>query len=251
MLTPSYAKYLIEWAADRKVDLAASSVQRILVAGEPGGGEPTFREKLEEGWGAKVTEAMGIGDIGVSLWGECEQQDGMHLGARGFIHPELIDPETGAAVALEDGATGELVLTHLRHRGAPLLRFRTRDHVQVRMSPCACGRTGPRVRCIGRTDDMLIVRGVNVFPSAVREVVSGFAPRVSGHILVRPQSPGVKQEPPLPVSVELAREAAADDGLAEEIRERLRSVLIVQARVELVPWGSLQRSEYKSKLVEH
>ncbi len=143
------------------------------------------------------------------------------------------------------------MLTHLRHRGAPLLRFRTRDHVQVRMSPCACGRTGPRVRCIGRTDDMLIVRGVNVFPSAVREVVSGFAPRVSGHILVRPQSPGVKQEPPLPVSVELAREAAADDGLAEEIRERLRSVLIVQARVELVPWGSLQRSEYKSKLVEH
>ena len=72
---------------------------------------------------------MGIGDIGVSLWGECEEQDGMHLGARGFVHAELIDPETGAAVELEDGATGELVLTHLRHRAAPLLRFRTRDHV--------------------------------------------------------------------------------------------------------------------------
>ena len=106
------------------------------------------------------------------------------------------------------------------------------------------------MRCIGRTDDMLIVRGVNVFPSAVREVVSAFAPRVSGHILVRPQSPGVKQEPPLPVSVELARDAPADGGLAEEIRERLRSVLIVQTSVELVPWGSLQRSEYKSKLVD-
>ena len=98
---------------------------------------------------------------------------------------------------------------------------------------------------------MLIVRGVNVFPSAVREVVSAFAPRVSGHILVRPRSPGVKQEPPLPVSVELARDATDDSALAEEIRNRLRSVLIVQARVELVPWGSLQRSEYKSKLVEH
>ncbi len=154
----------------------------MLVAGEPGGGEPAFREKLEAGWGAAVTEAMGIGDIGVSLWGECEQQDGMHLGARGFIHPELIDPATGDAVALEDGATGELVLTHLRHRAAPLLRFRTRDHVQVRMSPCACGRTGPRVRCIGRTDDMLIVRGVNVFPSAVREVVGRVrAPRQRPH----------------------------------------------------------------------
>ena len=68
----------------------------MLVAGEPGGGEPAFRARLEEGWGAKVTEAMGIGDIGVSLWGECEEQDGMHLGARGFVHAELIDPETGA-----------------------------------------------------------------------------------------------------------------------------------------------------------
>ena len=250
VLTPSYAAYLIEWAAERDIDLAASSVRRVLVAGEPGGGEPAFREKLEAGWGARVTEAMGIGDIGVSLWGECEQQDGMHLGARGFIYPELIDPETAAAVELEDGATGELVLTHLHHRAAPLLRFRTRDHVLVRMSPCPCGRTGPRVRCIGRTDDMLIVRGVNVFPSAVREVVSAFAPRVSGHILVRPQSPGVKQEPPLPVSVELARNAPADAELAEEISARLRSTLIVQTNVELVPWGSLQRSEYKSKLVD-
>jgi phenylacetate-CoA ligase len=194
---------------------------------------------------------MGIGDIGPSLWGECEEQDGMHLGARGFVHAELIDPETGSAVGLEDGATGELVLTHLRHGAAPLLRFRTRDHVHVRTSSCPCGRTGPRVRCIGRTDDMLIVRGVNVFPSAVREVVSTFMPQVSGNILVRPRTEGVKQEPPLPVSVELARDAIGDTSLAETIRERLRSVLVVQTRIELVPWGSLQRSEYKSKLVDH
>jgi len=107
------------------------------------------------------------------------------------------------------------------------------------------------VRCIGRTDDMLIVRGVNVFPSAVREVVSAFAPDVSGHILVRPQAAGTKQDPPLPVSVELARGATADAALADSIRERLRNVLLVQTRVDLVPWGSLQRSEYKSKLVEH
>ena len=251
MLTPSYAAHLVEWAAERDVDLRGSSVERVLVAGEPGGGEPAFRAKLEDGWGARVTEAMGIGDIGVSLWGECEEQDGMHLGARGFVHAELIEPETGAALELDDGATGELVLTHLQHRAAPLLRFRTRDHVQVRTSPCACGRTSPRVRCIGRTDDMLIVRGVNVFPSAVREVVSAFAPEVSGHILVKPQAPGVKQEPPLPVSVELARGATADDALAEAIRDRLRTVLVVQTRVDLVPWGSLRRSEYKSTLVEH
>ena len=251
VLTPSYAAYLVEWAEERNVALRGSSVARVLVAGEPGGGEPAFRAKLEEGWGAKVTEAMGIGDIGVSLWGECEEQDGMHLGARGFVHAELIEPDTDAAVELVDGATGELVLTHLQHRAAPLLRFRTRDHVEVRTSPCSCGRTGPRVRCIGRTDDMLIVRGVNVFPSAIREVVGAFAPVVSGHIVVKPQARGVKQEPPLPVSVELAPDATADEALAEAIRHRLREALVVQTHVELVPWGSLPRSEYKSTLVEH
>ncbi len=250
VLTPSYAAYLVEWAEERGRDLHGSSVARVLVAGEPGGGEPAFRAKLEDGWGATVTEAMGIGDIGISLWGECEEQDGMHLGARGFVHPELIDPETGAALPLEDGATGELVLTHLRHRAAPLLRFRTRDHVEVRMSPCPCGRTGPRIRCIGRTDDMLIVRGVNVFPSAIREVVSGFAPAVSGNILVKPAADGVKQEPPLPVAVELSGEAGPDERLAEAIREQLRSTLVVQTQVELVPFGSLARSEYKSHLVQ-
>jgi phenylacetate-CoA ligase len=251
VLTPSYAAYMLEWAAERGKDLRASSVRRVLVAGEPGGGEPAFRAKLEEGWRAAVTEAMGIGDIGASLWGECEEQDGMHLGARGFVHAELIDPESGEAREETDGASGELVLSHLQHRAAPLLRFRTRDHVELRTGSCPCGRTSPRVRCVGRTDDMLIVRGVNVFPSAVREVVNSFAPRVSGHILVRPRDPGVKQEPPLPVWVELAQDVAAEDDLAREIGERLRSALVVQASVELVPWGSLQRSEYKSKLVEH
>ncbi|HEV8250246.1 MAG TPA: AMP-binding protein [Gaiellaceae bacterium] len=250
VLTPSYAAYLIELAAERGIDLAGSTVGRVLVAGEPGGGEPAFRAQLEEGWGAKVTEAMGVGDIGPSLWGECEEQEGMHLGAHGYVHPELIDPESGDSIPMEDGAAGELVLTHIRHRAAPLLRFRTRDHVRVKASPCPCGRPGPRIRCIGRTDDMLIVRGVNVFPSAIREVVGAFAPAVSGHVVVRARAPGVKQDPPLPVAVELAPERAPDEALAESIRERLREVLVVQTRVELVPWGSLRRSEYKSQLVE-
>ena len=250
VLTPSYAAHLVEWAQEHDFDLRGSSIERVLVAGEPGGGEPAFRAMLEHGWGARVTEAMGIGDIGPSLWGECEQQDGMHLGARGFVHAELIDPDSSVAIALEDGAAGELVLTHLRHRAAPLLRFRTRDQVHVRTGPCRCGRSGPRIRCIGRTDDMVIVRGVNVFPSAIREVVSAFEPAVSGNVLVRPPLPGVKQEPPLPVSVELARGAVADPALADAIRARLRDVLVVQTRVELVPWQSLRRSEYKSKLVE-
>jgi phenylacetate-CoA ligase len=250
VMTPSYAAYLAEWASERGFDLRSSSVGRVLVAGEPGGGEPALRTRLQEAWGAKVTEAMGIGDIGVSLWGECQEQCGMHLGARGFVHAELIDPDSGAPVTMEDGARGELVLTHLRHEAAPLLRFRTRDHVEIWTSRCRCGRTAPRVRCIGRTDDLLIVRGVNVFPSALREVVNEFAPAVSGVILVKPTAPGVRQEPPLPISVELAKGAETDPQLAEKIQKRLRDVLVVSARVHLVAWGTLQRSEYKSKLVE-
>jgi phenylacetate-CoA ligase len=246
VLTPSYAAHL----AERDPGLASSSVERVLVAGEPGGGEPELRAQLEAGWGARVTEAMGVGDIGVSLFGECEEQTGMHLGARGFVHVEVIDPETEEPLPLEDGAAGELVLTHLRHRAAPLLRFRTRDHVVVRTAPCACGRTGPRLRCIGRTDDMVIVRGVNVFPSAVRGVVASFAPEVSGHIRVKPATSAVRQEPPLPVVVELARDATPSDSLADAIRERLRAVLVVQTRIELVPFGTLARSEYKSQLLE-
>ena len=249
VLTPSYALHLAEWAQERGMDLRGSSVKRVLVAGEPGGGEPAMRAKLEEAWGASVTEAMGIGDISVSLWGECEEKAGMHFSGRGFVHIELIDPETGAAKPIVDGAEGELVLTHLVNRSAPLLRFRTRDHVRMGVGPCACGRTSPRVRCIGRTDDMLIVRGVNVFPSAVREVVNEFAPAVAGVIMIRPRARGVRQEPPLPISVELAP-GDPPGGLAERIRARLREKLLVTTEIELAPAGSLPRSAYKSKLVE-
>jgi phenylacetate-CoA ligase len=249
VMTPSYALHLAEWASGRGMDLAKSSVKRVMVAGEPGGGEPAMRAKLEAAWGASVTEAMGIGDISVSLWGECEQKQGMHFSGRGFVHIELIDPETGAAKPIADGAEGELVLTHLVNRSAPLLRFRTRDHVRLSVGRCACGRTSPRVRCIGRTDDMLIVRGVNVFPSAVREVVNEFQPAVAGVVVIRPRAKGIRQEPPLPVSVEITPGADVE-GLRERIRGRLREKLLVTTEIELLPAGSLPRSEYKSKLVE-
>ena len=220
-----------------------------MVAGEPGGGEPAMRAALEAGWGANVTEAMGIGDISVSLWGECEAKAGMHFSGRGFVHFELIDPASGEPVEMKDGAAGELVLTHLVNRSAPLLRFRTRDHVRLSVGRCACGRTSPRVRCIGRTDDMLIVRGVNVFPSAVREVVNEFQPEVTGVLVIRPRQAGVRQDPPLPIVVEAA-DGASTENLAERIKARLREKLIFSAEIALVAPRSLPRSEYKSKLVD-
>ena len=249
-LTPSYALHLVEKASERGIDLAGSSVKRLVVAGEPGGGEPALRASLEEGWGADVTEAMGIGDIAVSLWGECPQKDGMHFSGLGYIHVELIDPETGAPVEMTDGAEGELVYTHLRHRAAPLLRFRSRDHVVVHVGRCACGRTAPRVRCIGRTDDMLIVRGVNLFPTALREIVNQFQPAVSGVISVRPTRKGPRQDPPLKILVELGEGSVASAGLAERMRLRIREALIAATEIALVPHGALPRSSYKSHLVD-
>ena len=99
-MTPSYALHLVEWARARGFDLAGASVKRLMVAGEPGGGEPAMRAQLEAGWGASVTEAMGIGDISVSLWGECEAKQGMHFSGRGFVHFELIDPASGEPVPI-------------------------------------------------------------------------------------------------------------------------------------------------------
>ena len=249
-LTPSYALHLIEKATERHIDLAASSVRRLLVAGEPGGGEPALRARLEQGWGAVVTEAMGIGDIAVSLWGECPERNGMHFSGQGFVHVELIDPDTGAPREMSEGAEGELVYTHLRQRAAPLLRFRSRDHVIVQTGRCACGRTAPRVRCIGRTDDMLIVRGVNVFPSALREIVNQFQPSVSGVISVRPGRKGPRQDPPLKILVELGEGGDDIPDLAGRIRARIRETLIAATELALGPHGTLPRSSYKSHLVD-
>jgi len=241
--TPSYAMHIAEVAAAKSVSLR--SVERIIVGGEPGGGEEGLRRKLEQAWGAKVYEIMGIGDVAASLWGECPAQAGMHFSAEGVIHVELIDPDTGAAKPLADGETGELVYTHLAREAAPLLRFRSRDHARLWTSKCQCGRTSLRVRCIGRTDDMLIVRGVNVFPSAVREIVARFQPRVTGAILIRPSRQGVKQDPPLPVLIE--GDAAIGDAIAKEIR----ASLLFTPEVRMVAPQSLPRSDYKVKLVDY
>jgi phenylacetate-CoA ligase len=235
--TPSYALYLSE-------RIKGSSLQRIIVGGEPGGGEESFRSKLQLALGAKVYEIMGIGDIAASLWGECPAQAGMHFSAGEFVHVELIDPDSGRSLELNDGATGELVYTHLQREAAPLLRFRSRDHARVWTSRCACGSAALRARCIGRTDDMLIVRGVNVFPSAVREIVARFQPRVTGAMVIRPRSRGVKQDPPLLIVVE------GDKEIAETIAREIRGALTFAPEIRMVAPQSLPRSDYKSKLVD-
>ena len=248
--TPSYALYLADWCRERGIDPRGLGVRRIAVAGEPGGGEAATRALIEDAFGANVREAMGIADVSPSLWGECEEQAGMHFCGRDFVYPELIDPAGDAPVPWEDGAEGELVYTSLRREAMPVVRFRSRDRVVVTARPCSCGRTSVRVRCIGRTDDLLIVRGTNLFPSAVREVVAAFRPRVGGTIQIRPAHTGVRQDVAPRVLVELGEGEPGGEELSGAIRQAIRGKLVANTAVELVRYGTLPRSEYKSHLVD-
>lgn len=133
---------------------------------------------------------MGNSDAAPIIFGECLEQAGMHFSSQEYILCELIDPDTGDVLEMKDGAKGELVYTHIDRECCPLIRFRSRDHIEVWTSRCDCGRTSFRVRCFGRTDDMLTVLGVNVFPSAIRDVVGSLRPKTSGEIQVVLDQPG-------------------------------------------------------------
>lgn len=224
----------------------------MITAGEPGGGDPIVRKSINDAFGCTVRESMGIGDVSLSVWAEDADEQGMHFMARGYVHVELIDPVSGTPIPWEDGAQGELVYTALYREAMPLLRFRSRDHVVVNMAPNPTGRTGPRIRCIGRTDDMLIVRGVNLFPTAVRSVLQDFSEEVSGIFSIRPATTGVLQTPPLPVVVEVSHGNSIDNlKLADQIQGRIKERLLVTASVRLVEHGSLPRETYKTKLVDY
>jgi phenylacetate-CoA ligase len=250
--TPSYGLYLVDWLAQHGIDGRSLGLRNMVTAGEPGGGDPLIRSRIEEALGCRVRECMGIGDVSLTVWGEDEDGRGMHFMARGFVHVELIDPHTGTRASWEDGAEGELVYTALQREAMPLLRFRSRDHVVVNMQPSPSGRTGPRIRCIGRTDDMLIVRGVNLFPTAIRSVLHEFAAEVGETFRIMPKVRGVAQPAPLPIVVELRRGLdRAPAGLAERMIEAIRARLLVSAGIEFVPHGALPRGEYKVQLVDY
>ena len=246
--TPSYATYFAEWVRrEAGLEPRELGLKKLFCGAEPGAGIPAVRAKLEADWGARVTEGLGNADMAPIIFSECPEQSGMHFNGQEYVYPEVIDPETGENLPIETGVTGELVYTSLERECVPLLRFRTRDRVTVLGTSCSCGRTGFKLRCIGRTDDMLIILGVNVFPSAVREVVSSFYPETTGEVQIVLDEPGPKIEPPLRVIVERGMSASAD--LCKRIEGKIKAVLTVPAHVELVSAGSLPRYEMKAQLV--
>ena len=246
--TPSYAAYFSDWVRkEAGIEPRELGLKKLFCGAEPGAGIPAVRAKLEEDWGARVTEGLGNADMAPILFSECREQSGMHLNGPDFVLAEVIDPESGESLPIESGVSGELVYTALERECVPLLRFRTRDRVEVLGTSCPCGRTGFKLRCVGRTDDMLIVLGVNVFPSAVKDVVAGFRPRTTGEVQIVLEEPGPRVTPPLRVVAECSSER---DGLKAEIEGKLKAVLSVPVSVELVPAGSLPRYEMKGQLVK-
>lgn len=248
--TPSYGLYLIDWCQAHNIDTRSLGLKNMITAGEPGGGDPLIRNKIENAFGCKVRESMGIGDITLSAWAEDEDAQGMHFMARGYVHVELINPETEEPISWNDGAQGELVYTALYREAMPLLRFRSRDHVIVKQSINPTGRTGPRIRCIGRTDDMLIVRGVNFFPTSLGSILNKYTNHLSGMYQIKPTEKAISQTPPLPVQIELNNETKlAPEGLGDQIQNEIRERLLITTKIEFVVFNTLPRETYKSKLV--
>lgn len=248
--TASFPLYLIDYCLKKGLDPREFGIRGFMVGGEPGGGIPQIRQKMEDAFGAEVRETMGNGDMLGLMWAECEEKHGMHFIAQGACHPEIIDPASGAVLDISKGVQGELVYTSIDRQCQPLIRFRTRDHVIVTQTECGCGRTGFCIKCIGRTDDMLIVSGVNVYPSAIKDIVSTFAPRVTGEIVIQLDEPPPGAKPPLKVKVEHGEEPGDTDLLIKQIEQMIREKLIFSARITLVPPGTLPKFEYKAKLVE-
>jgi phenylacetate-CoA ligase len=248
--TPSYAVYLADYVREHyDTDPRELGIRKIMVGGEPGGGEPAVRGRIQDDWGARLTEGMGNADIAPIIWAECPHQEGMHFTAAADVAVELIDPASGANLEFEDGAEGELVYTTVNRECSPLLRMRSRDRIVVLGDHCRCGRSTPRIRCVGRTDDMLIVLGVNVFPSAIRDIVAELHPATTGALQILLSRPGPRVEPPLRLVVEYGREAMALPALASQLKELIRGRLQISAAIELVPPDTLPRSEMKTQLI--
>lgn len=245
--TPSYAWYLGETARKEGIDPARDlAVKRIFVAGEPGGSIPETRARIETLWGASVYDYYGLSDIFGSCAGMCEEKNGLHW-AEDHILAEVLDPITHEPV--REGERGELVLTTLKKRARPLIRFRTGDIVSFTSEPCRCGRTSQRLLGVhGRLDDMLIIRGVNLFPSDVEALVRQDEDFTGEYRLVVTRDRHLDS-----LTVEAERRegcAVPVEDLAARLTRRLKAVTGVGARVEILAAGALPRATHKAKRVE-
>lgn len=245
--TPSYAWYLGETTLKEGIDPRRDlAVKRIFVAGEPGGSIPETRQRIEALWGASVYDYYGLSDIFGSCAGMCEEKNGLHW-AEDHIHVEVLHPGTNEPV--EEGARGELVLTTLKKTARPMIRFRTGDIVSFTSEPCGCGRTSIRLQGVhGRLDDMLIIKGVNLFPSDVEAIARRDHDFSGEYRLIVERKKHLDR---LTVEVERAATSAHSDAeLAGRFAHHLKAVTGVSAAVNILPTDTLPRATHKAKRVE-
>ena len=252
--TPSYATYLAEQAPKllgRPADELGIDI--VCCAGEPGAGIPHVREAIATAFGAKVYDMLG-GAHGVMCCScDAEPYSGMHvLGQDTAITTQLVDQETKEPIPLVEGATGERVKTSLRWQAQPQLRASVGDVYQVHTETCGCGVEGLRVRVLGRTDDLLIVKGVKLYPAAVKNVVQELVPLASGAFRIVLDAPPPRVEPPLRLTVERGEgvDEAGGAQLAEQLERVLHQRLTVRPEITVVPAGTLERTTHKEKLIE-
>ena len=242
--TPTYGVHLAEVAAREKLDLRASAVRLLIVAGEPGGSIPATRQRLAELWpNARVFDHHGMTETGPVSF-ECPARPGvLHIMESGCI-PEVIDPATGSPASI--GEPGELVLTTLGRTGSPLLRYRTGDLVKPSLeSLCECGRSDLALEggILSRTDDMIIVRGVNIYPGAVEELIRGM-PEIAEYAVRVDESNPLTE---MTVQIEPAPACADRDGVARALEQKFQAAWSLRVPVTAVSTGALPRYELKAK----
>lgn len=248
--TPSFATQLVQ-EGDAGRPAKDLGLRWFFSAGEPGGSEPATRRLIGEGLGARVFDHTGGGHAFHAI--TCEVEDaGMHFVSDDHCLLELVDPHTRASIPIEDGAIGEMAFTFLDWEGGPFMRYALGDMLQVHTRPCACGRPGLRLRILGRADDMLIVKGVNVYPAAIHDALLAFVPRVTGAMRIVLDAPGPAVRPPLKLRVEHGEDVATADlpELNQALVQHLRESLRVTPAIEWLPPGTLPRDSHKSRWVE-
>ena len=210
------------------------------------------RTRIENTWHITARNFYGLADVAADIAAECGDSTGLHFCAQGALVPELIDPESLEPIAMEDGAEGEIVFTTINREATPVIRYRVRDMVRVFTSPCKCGRTGFRFQVIGRTDDMIKVKGVNVFPSAVKGVIQSFAPETTGEFRIVLPHAGPSFGENLKIKVEYGENMKKDDleQLGIKLRTAIREKLVFSPVIEWVSSGALERSQYKVEYFE-
>jgi phenylacetate-CoA ligase len=252
--TPSFGEYLIEQVPKLiGQDATELGIDWFFCAGEPGAGIPSLREKLQEGFGAKVFDHTGGGHAFHGISCETEPYPGMHFVSADHCVLELVDPETKDPVEMAHGTIGEMVFTFIGWEGGPFMRYALGDLIQIFTEPCTCGWSELRFKILGRADDMLIIKGVNLYPSALKGLVAELEPRTTGVLRIMLEQPGPLVKPPLKVCIEYGfKDMNPEDKqrLKSELSELIKARLRVSPDIELVPPFSLPRESGKTSLIE-